>query len=209
MSEPAAESGLSLAPEFAAETVPPRAGVALEAPPAVPVKEPPVATGPLLMEEQVEPLPPPGLSPELVKPPADRTMAFHVPAETAEPVLSEELAAASPVPEPHPLVEKQYSTPIAVTSLDSFSLTEAAEGRVYIAPPETEAGSAPEPEVVQPGEAPGAIPTVIDPRLVYVIVHKAVAKMSPPALPLEVVEELIRRLAAEITAELNAESSQT
>jgi len=208
VSEAAAESGLSLALEVATETVHPRAEAALEAPPAVPVKEPALATEPLLMEAQVEPLPAPGLSPELVKPPADRTMAFHVPAETAEPVLSEELAAAFPAPEPHPLVEEQYPTPIAVTSLDSFSLTEAAKGQVYIAPPETEAGPAPEPGVVQPGEAPGATPTVIDPRLVYVIVHKAVAKMSPPVLPLEVVEELIRRLTAEITAELNVESSQ-
>ena len=206
--EPVAESGLTLALELATETVQPLAEAMLEPPPAVPVKEPPLATEPLLVEEQVEPLPPPGISPELIELSADGTMALHVPAETAEPVLSDELTAASPVPAPHPLVEEQFPNPLAVTRLDSFPLNEAAEGQAYIAPPETEAGPAPEPEVVQPGEAPGATPTVVDPRLVYIIVHKAVAKMSPPALPLEVVEELIRRLTAEITAELNAESGQ-
>jgi hypothetical protein len=207
VSEPALESGLPLALEFATETVHRPAEATLEAPPAVPVEEPPLATDPPLVEERVELLPAPGLSPELVKPPADRTMVFHVPAENAEPVLSDKLAAASSVPEPHPLVEEQYPKPIAVDNLDSSYLTEAAEVQFYIAPPETEAASAPEPAVVKPGEAPGATPTVIDPRLVYVIVHKVVVKMSPPVLSLEVVEELIRRLTAEITAELNAESS--
>lgn len=207
-SEPAVESALPSAMEFAPETVHPAAEATLETPPDVPVEEPPLAAEPLLVEEQVEPLLPPDLSPELVELPADRPMPFHALAETAEAVLRVEVAAASPVPAPRLSVEENLLNPMAVTSLDSSSLTEAAHGHVHIAPPEAEAASAPELGVDQPSEAAVAAPTEVDPRLVYAIVHKAVAKMSPPILPIEVVEELNRRLTAEITAELNAESSQ-
>jgi hypothetical protein len=97
---------------------------------------------------------------------------------------------------------------MAATSLDSFSLAEAAEGQVYIAPPEAEAAPSPEAGVVQPGEAPEHPPSVINPEWVNVVVHKVVMKMAPPVLPPDLVGELIRVLAEEITAELNSESSQ-
>jgi hypothetical protein len=160
-----------------------------------------------LAEQQVEPLPPLRPSPELVEPAADRTLAFGVAAGIAGPMLIDELAPAPPAPEPPPFVEGQRPKPMAATSLDSFSLAEAAEGQVYIAPPEEEAAS-PETGVVQPGEAPEPPPSVVDPEWVYVIVHKVVMKMAPPVLPPELVAELIRVLTEEITAELNAESSQ-
>jgi hypothetical protein len=179
-----------------------------EAPPAVPVEKLPPPTEPILAEKQVEPIPPLPPSPERLTPEADRTVAFRVPAEIAEPVLIDELAPAPPAPEPPPLVEGQHQKPMAATHLDSFSLAEAAEGQVYVAPPETEAGPAPEAELVQPGGAPAGPPSVVDTEWVYVIVQKAVVKMSPPVLTPEVVDELIRRLAQEITEELNAESSQ-
>jgi hypothetical protein len=97
---------------------------------------------------------------------------------------------------------------MAATSLDSFSLTEAAEGQVYIAPPEAEAAPSLEAGVVQPGEAPAGPPSGVDREWVYVVVRKVVMKMAPPVLPPELVEELIRALTEEITAELNSESSQ-
>jgi hypothetical protein len=97
---------------------------------------------------------------------------------------------------------------VAATSLDSFSLAEAAEGRVYIAPPEAEEAVAPEAGDVQPGEAPEPPSSVINPEWVYVIVRKVVMKMAPPVLPPDLVGELIRVLTEEITAELDSESSQ-
>jgi CheY-like chemotaxis protein len=190
---PVAESGVPCAPVSVTETVHPPAEAAPEAPPAVPAEEP---------------LPPLRPCPELVKPAADRTLAFGVAAEIAGPTLIDELAPAPPAPETPPFVEGQQPKPIAATSLDSFSLAEAAEGQVYIAPPEAEAAPSPEAGVVKPGEAPEPPPSVINPEWVYVVVHKVVMKMAPPVLPPDLVGELIRVLTEEITAELNSESSQ-
>ena len=97
---------------------------------------------------------------------------------------------------------------MAATGLDSFSLAEAAEGQVYIAPAEAETAPPSEAGVVQPGGAPEPPPSVINPEWVYVIVQKVVMKMAPPVLPPDLVGELIRVLTEEITAELNSESSQ-
>jgi CheY-like chemotaxis protein len=205
---PVAESGVPCAPVPVTETVHPPAEAAPEAPPAVPAEEPFLPAEPALAEQQVEPLPPLRPSPELVKPAADRTLAFGVAAETAGPMLIDELAPAPPAPEPPPCVEGQQPKPMAATSLDSFSLAEAAEGQVYIAPPEAEAAPSPEARVVQPGEAPEHPPYVTHQEWVYEIVHKVVMKMAPPVLPPELVRELIRVLTEEITAELNLESSQ-
>ena len=205
---PVAESGVPCAPVPVTETVHPPAQAAPEAPPAVPAEEPFLPAEPALAEQQVEPLPPLRPSPEIVKPAADRTLAFGVAAETAGPMLIDELAPAPPAPEPPPCVEGQQPKPMAATSLDSFSLAEAAEGQVYIAPPEAEAAPSPEARVVQPGEAPEHPPYVTNQEWVYGIVQKVVMKMAPPVLPPELVRELIRVLTEEITAELNSESSQ-
>ena len=205
---PVAESGVPCAPAPVTETVHPPAEAAPEAPSAVPAEEPLRPTEPALAAQQVEPLPPLRPSPELVKPAADGTLASGVAAETAGPTLIGELAPAPPAPEPPPFVEGHQPKPMAATSLDSFSLAEAAEGQVYIAPPEAEAAPSPEAGVVQPGEALEPPPSVINPEWVYVIVHKVVMKMAPPVLPPELVGELIRILTEEITAELNSESSQ-
>jgi hypothetical protein len=132
-------------------------------------------------------------------------------AETVYPTAGaapEELPAA-PAEEPLlPVVEGQQPKPIAATSLDSFSLAEAAEGQVYIAPPEAEAAPSPEAGVAQPGESPEPPPSVINPEWVHVIVRKVVMKMAPPVLSPDLVGELIRVLTEEITTELNSESSQ-
>jgi CheY-like chemotaxis protein len=212
IAEPTAERIPEAAPEPALvspELIPETAlEAATEAPPAVPIEEVPPPTEPILAEKQVEPIPSPPPSPDLVTPEADRTVAFRAPAEITEPVLVDELAAAPPVLEPPPLVEEQRRKPMVATHLDSFSLAEAAEGQVYVPPPETEAGPAPKAEVAQPGGAPAGATSVVDPEWVYAVVHKVVMKMAPPALTPELVEELVRLLSREITAELDEASSQ-
>ena len=91
--------------------------------------------------------------------------------------------------------------------MDSFSLAQAAEGQVFIAPAEAEAAPSPEAGVVQPGAAPEP-PPLISPEWVYVVVQKVVMKMAPPVLTPDLVAELIRVLTEQITTELNSESSR-
>jgi CheY-like chemotaxis protein len=208
VSEPVAEAGLPLTPESATEIVHPAAEAVPEALPAAPVEEVPPPTGPITAEKQVEPIAPLPRSPELVRPEANRAVEFRLPTEFAGPVLIDELAPAPPAPELHPLGEERHPKLKVATSLDSFSLAEAAEGQVYVAPPEIEAGPPPEAEVVKVGGAPAGAPSVVDRDWVYAVVHKVVLKMAPPLLPPELVEELVRTLTEEITSELNAASSQ-
>ena len=54
----------------------------------------------------------------------------------------------------------------------------------------------------------GASPAVFDWGLFYTVVHKTVVRMSPPALPAEMVEELARRLADEIATEICSETNR-
>jgi CheY-like chemotaxis protein len=187
LAEPLMEAEVSPAPEPAIEVAP----APEEAPPVA--EAPPIAAEPVLVEEPAPVAPEP--SPE---PATEQTLMFRAPAQIAEPVLSDELAAAAPVPEPTAVPFEEEPAPVAATSLDSFSLAEAATGQVRMAPPEAEV----EPEV----EAPAAPAVPLDPQWVYSIVRKAVAKMSPPALPPQIVEEMASKLAEEIIAELNAES---
>ena len=205
---PIAELGVPCAPGPVTETIHPPAEAAPKVPPAVPAEEPPLPVEPAFAEQQVEPLPALRPSPELVEPAADRTLASGLAAQIAGPMLVDDLAPAPSAPEPPPFVEGQRPKPMAATSLDSFSLAEAAAGHIYVAPPEAEAAPSPEAGVVQPGEAPEHPPSVINPELVNMIVHKVVIKMAPPGLPPGLVGELIRVLTEEITAELNSESPQ-
>ena len=187
---PAAEP-VPVFPEAPPEPV---AEVAPEAPSAVPAEEP-VPAASALTAQQAEPmLPSPGV--------------FGRAAEGAGPMLIDELAAAPPASGPPTSVEGQQARRVAATSLDSFSLTQAAEGQVYIAPPEAEATPSPEAGVVRPDQGPEPSPSLVDPEWVYVIVYKVVMRMAPPLLSPDLVEELIRTLTREITAELNSGYSQ-
>lgn len=158
---------------------------------------------PAALAEEMPPVPTPEevappLAPEAVWPPA-------APEEALPPV-----AIPPPAPE---------AGPVAATSLESFSLTEATTGHVRFVQEEI-AEAAPPPEVPPPApEAPpeaAALPEVsapppappLDPDLVYAIVHKVVVRMSPPALAAETVEEMARKLAAEVMAELGSEPSR-
>ncbi len=141
---------------------------------------------PVLVEEPAAP-------PEPLSPSAERTVMFRTPAEIAEPMLNDELAAPPP--------------PAPATSLDSFSLHEATAGEVRFASAQSEAAHqtatpAPEP----PTGTTISFPAPVDTNLVHTIVQKVVARMSPPALSQEVIEEMSRKLAGEIIAELIAES---
>ena len=188
---PAAEP-VPVVPEAPPEPV---AEAAREATSAVPAEEPlPAASA--LGAQQAEPMPPsPGI--------------FGRAAEGAGPMLIDELAAAPPASGPPASVEGQQARRVVATSLDSFSLTQAAEGQVYIAPPEAEATPSPEAGVVRPDQGPEPSPSLVDPEWVYVIVYKVVMRMAPPLLSPDLVEELIRTLTREITAELNSGYSQT
>ena len=164
-----------------------------------------------ISETVVEPMPEPTLAPEPTPEPVPEAApeAVLVSPESITGTAPEATSELAPVVSEAPVADQgQQPKPMAATSLDSFSLTEAAEGQVYIAPPEAEATPSPEAGVVQPGEATEPPTSAIKPEWVYVIVHKVVMKMAPPVLPADLVGELIRILAEEITAELNSESSQ-
>ncbi len=178
--------------------------------PGAPAAEPPpYSAEPVFIEEPTAQAP----EPELPRAPtADRTMLFRVPAHIAEPVLSDELTPASASPEPPLAPPEPEQPPVAATTLESYSLTDAATGQVRFAPPE--AGVTPEPEWAAEPPAPvlespytGAPALPFDANLVYFIVQKVVVRMAPPALSPQTIEDIARRLTSEILAELSSEPS--
>jgi CheY-like chemotaxis protein len=212
--EPAATATIrtEAAPEVAGaaaipvEAAPPPAELA--APPVEPAP-PAVEPGPEEVSVQAEPVlvEEPDAAPpeERPVPITEQTVMFRAPAQIAEPVLSEE-GVMPPGEEPAPAQEEPTEgMPVTATSLDSFSLSEAATGQVRISPLEAEVP----PEVVPEAPQPVSAAPQFDFQLVYSIVHKAVVRMSPPAFSAAMIEEMARRLAEEIIAELQAESSQT
>jgi hypothetical protein len=176
---------------------------------------------PVFIEEKTVPLlKPPSLSVEPV------TMIFRAPVEIAEPVWRDETVPPPPEPETpvataetpveQPAPPHQETPVVAATSLDSFSLNDAAAGQVRFTPHESEATPAqttaaePSSEAAHaetPAEIP-APPPALDWAMIHSIVQKVVVRMSPPALPAEVLEGMARKLADEIASELSAESSQ-
>ncbi|MGD0922548.1 MAG: response regulator [Terriglobia bacterium] len=209
--EPALEAEVAPEPEAAppaeAEAVP------AEQPPAEVVPTPeeaPIPAEPVLIEEAVPFAPPP-------PPETAGTMVFRAPAEIAEPVLSDELAPAPAVAEapaePVPEAAPPEVPPVAATTLESFSLTEATAGQVrFAAAPEVEA--VPEAEAAAPAPAPevAAAPApaaAIDASLIFGIVHRVVLRMAPPALPPQAIDDIVRQLADEILAELGEAPPQS
>lgn len=235
--------------EFVAEMPPPQ----VEEPVAPP--ETPAPAEPVLIEE----LAAPEHQEEHEHPHehvTERTIMFRAPADIAQPVLSDELSPApaqeetpaaveSSVEAAPPLVSSEVASleetaeiealkepaPVSPTTLESYSLSEAAAGNVRLAPAPVEPEvpvAEPEPAAVEPEpaavaeetpvdvasetEAPSApaaeVPQALDPAQVYSIVYMVVAKMSP-RLPPQAIEEIAKPLANEINAELNAPSIQT
>ena len=157
----------------------------------------------------------------------EHTIMFHAPAEIAQPVLSDEVAP-EPLPVEAPPVETSpesttaeanrmaeeggtaaaeveaapevstESAPVSASTLDSYSLNEAAAGNVRFAPAEAPvepppAASAPAAQTAQ----------ALDPAQVYSIVHRVVAKMSP-RLSAQTIEDMAKNLSDEINAELKS-----
>lgn len=196
--EPALEEAPAPAAEPAAASPEPIMEAEVHAEPeaaAATYAETPISAEPLLTEE-------PAVAPETPPAPAsERTMMFRVPSEIAEPVLSDEAVPAPPSPSDEAEAE---GAPIAATTLESYSLTDAAAGQVRFAPPGGEIAAEPD-AAVAPEPAPA--PAAFDRNLIYTIVYKAVVKMSPPALSAQTIDEMAMRLAEEIAAELSSEST--
>ncbi len=186
--------------------------------------EPSAAAEPVFVEEQAAPS-----HTHEHESVAERTIMFHAPAEIAQPVLSDELAPEPPPAEAPPVEASPESTaadanrmaaeggtaaagleaapegttdsaPVSATTLDSFSLNEAAAGNVRFAPAKGP---------VEPSSAPGAPATeavqALDPAQVFSIVHRVVAKMSP-RMSAQSIEDMARNLSEEINAEIKSAS---
>jgi CheY-like chemotaxis protein len=184
---------------------------------AAPFAPPPAPAEPVFVEEAAAFAPPP--APEVAP-----TMVFRAPVEIAEPVLNDELtpalavapaeAVAEAPAEPLPEAVPPEVSPVAATTLESFSLTEASAGQVRFAAPEVEAVPEAEAVAAAPPPAPevAAAPApaaAIDANLIYAIVHRVVLKMAPAALPSQVIEDMVRQFAEEIIAELSEAPSQS
>ncbi len=147
---------------------PPRISGAAEAPPAAlpagdeaptllleqplvarPTRERPSPAEPVFVDEPVASAPEPVAEAPKPRTP-ERTMMFRVPAEIAGPVLRDDLAPAPPATQPPPAPPGLEAGRVAATSLESFSLSEAATGQVRFASPESE--GAPAAEVAHEGE---------------------------------------------------------
>jgi CheY-like chemotaxis protein len=144
---------------------------------------------------------------EMVKEPAS-------PELPPEPVSEAPVEAAhEPVPEPAPEYhhepEPEPEPALAAEHGHEAPPVEAAEYPTHQEPqaaPEYE--SHPAPAEPAPVEVQPATPApTYDWALIYAVVHRTVARMSPPVMPLEVAEQIARRLAEEIAAELAGESN--
>ncbi len=179
-------------------------------------EEPQPAPEPMLVEESGA-----AAAEEEEEEPAARTMMFRMPVQIAEPILADDMAPPAPVqeapppPAPEPLASE---TEIAASTLESYSLTDAAAGQVSIAPPTPE--EAPSPAVEEsadvsppaagveteaappPAQEAAAGAAVLDTELVHWIVHNVVVRMAPPALSTSHVEELIRQITDEMINDL-------
>jgi CheY-like chemotaxis protein len=170
-----------------------------------PKAEPPPPAEPVFIEEQAAPPPSPPPSPA-DQPLVGGTVMFRL-ADIAAPVLSDETEAApaeaaAPVDEEsasgaaEPAVAPEpesQAPPVAASTLESYSLSEAAAGHVRFASTE----SAEEPA------AQAATPAGLDTASVYWVVYMVVAKMSPRMTP-EAIQDMAKNLTDEIMAELNA-----
>jgi CheY-like chemotaxis protein len=212
--EPAPPSTSMMDAEFAAEPAPAAYSAASEAP---------ISTEPLFTEdpmvEQFHPQPPPA---------PERTMMFRVPSDIAEPILTDELAPRSEVYEapesaeglvapeaaeapeaidpPAPFAARPANEPVSATTLESFSLSDAASGQAPFASLAQEPAREAAGEYDSQTAASPASPT-LDAKLIYTIVQKVVTRMSPRAVSSQAIDEMAGKMAEEITAELDSESS--
>ncbi len=178
------------------------------------VEEPQPPAEPMLVEE-----PAAAAADEDEEEPAARTMMFRMPVQIAEPILADDMAAPAPAQEPPPPSAPDpvaSETEIAASTLESYSLNDAAAGQVSFArptpdeatPPAVEEPAAETPAAsaeaaAPPAQEPAAAAAVLDTELVHWIVHNVVVRMAPPALSTSHVEELIRQITDEMINELS------
>lgn len=200
-SEPVVEVEVAPTPEPAAgtETVPTEVPPGAEAPA---LEAMPSATEPVFVEEPTAlPIEPPPIEA------ADQTMMFRAPAQIAEPMFRDETIAVVSEPELPPAPVEPEAPAVAAISPEGSPVAEATADQLPLTPAEGEV--APAAEQVSVPESGTAVAASIDWELLYAIVHKVVVRMSPPALPPQVVEDLARILAEEVVADLSAESTPT
>lgn len=207
--ESAAASGTAVAEE---ESAGPSAVAAHEfsasevsQPPVVESAVAPPSAEPALIEEESAPPAAPAEPPI-----AQRTMVFRVPADIAEPVLKDELSPQPPEPEMAPPPPESEAE--SASNLENFSLDEATTGHVRLSGSEegvvTEETPPPAAAAIEvPSPAPLAVAPAYQYDQVYEIVCKVVARMSPNALPLPVIEEMSKTITNEIMEELNSPPS--
>jgi hypothetical protein len=181
------------------------------------VEEPAAAAEPMLVEESAAEAAPE----EEEEEPAARTMMFRMPVQLAEPILADDSSAAPPPveePPPAPVAPPpiEAGPEIAASTLDSYSLADAASGQVSLAPSPDEVSAppaveeagpaasefAPEPAPAPSEETATSAAAVLDTDLVHWIVHNVVVRMAPPALSTAQVEELIRQITDEMINDL-------
>ena len=131
---------------------------------------------------------------------------------SSETLAAEEPAAEAYTASPDLEIERGFEPPSpSPTTLESYTLNDAAAGQVRfgsaepeVAPPAT---PEPEPEPAPEPEPPAAPATkTLDAEEIYSIVHKVVVKMSPPALSPQMIEDMARKFADEIISDLNSKS---
>ena len=216
----------------------PAAPVAEAAEPPVPEAAEAAAAVPAPSVESAEPEPvsEPGAA-MVAEPPAVEQPPEAEPAAEPETGAATEAAPVeTPAQEETADITPPEGTPIALRTLDGYTLREAVLGHVRFtapgaeapaeappeaAPPEPKpeaAAEAPEPKTAVPeaaAESPEVAPAEIaaapapaapDPEQVFSIVHKVVASMSPPALTPQMIEDIARRLSDEILTDLRSES---
>jgi CheY-like chemotaxis protein len=226
VSEPEVEA---LAPEPVPEAAEPMVMEEEPAPPP-PSEESPGAT---VMFRSPADIAQPIFSDELESP-APVTEAAEAPAaeaapEPEPPAVAEVAPVEAQAEETTAEITPAEGTAVAPKTLESYTLNDAATGQVRFASSEVEAAHeaepaalapevattpfepvAPAPEAAPPSPQPTTPPPEpagkVDAEQVFLIVHKVVVKMSPPALSPQMIEDIARKFADEIVAELHTES---
>ncbi len=200
--EPMFEETPEITPEPAPPAVEPWTGAPEQGPAtASPVEASPSPPEPVFLEE------PPAVTSAPPAPETDRTVRFRLPSDLAEPFMRDELA-----PEPPPETGETGGARDVLAALETFTLPAANAEQAQSVPSQTEAP--PDAIAAPPGPAREAFVAAapvarLDADLIHTIIQKVVAKMSPPALPSNIVNDLAKKFADEIIGEIDSEPSES
>jgi hypothetical protein len=146
--------------------------------------------------------------------------ASPIPPDPAEEPLSAKPAPSEATREPVQAAIAQPDAPRATVYAESVPCDSAPEARSPEAASEqatmgtvntaaAASGAEPKPSPTDPAPETTAPTPTFDWDLFYLVVHKAVVKMSPPILPADLIEEIARRIADEIAIEITSGSPHT